>query len=256
MALAAGHDIHSRGCGWGCQRLCYVFALGTSLRAVWRQSTSLEQAAARYVLRNGRPPPRNYQLGWYRFAKRSGCLIHGYEQVRCDFELFYEPARENVLQAHGGPRDADLEPGARLIHSVQANTKDACIAKFKVEDGEVQDEPVAMGRRERRVVEAAEESRIPCAQAGSLKASDAAFFKHAPDVKKRAPRTYGVRHRREALASADFTTDFYPVMSYSEISPSPRVAQTERADGSAAPTTRASRCSIMPAAWPASGSTS
>ncbi|KAJ6606822.1 glycosyl transferase family 90-domain-containing protein [Mycena sp. CBHHK59/15] len=59
-----------------------------------RQSSSLAQAMARYTLRNNRPPPPTYDH-WYEFARRGNCLIDEYAQVERDFEPFYQLAADD-----------------------------------------------------------------------------------------------------------------------------------------------------------------
>ncbi|KAJ6608121.1 glycosyl transferase family 90-domain-containing protein [Mycena sp. CBHHK59/15] len=59
-----------------------------------RQSKTLAQAEARYALRTGRAPPRNYSW-WYEFARERGCLIDEYDQIHRDFEPFYQLAKED-----------------------------------------------------------------------------------------------------------------------------------------------------------------
>ncbi|KAJ7595225.1 glycosyl transferase family 90-domain-containing protein [Mycena floridula] len=59
-----------------------------------RQSTSLAEATARYTLKTGRPPPRNYDL-WFDFARERSCLIDDYDQVERDFEPFYQLAQRD-----------------------------------------------------------------------------------------------------------------------------------------------------------------
>ncbi|KAJ7751902.1 glycosyl transferase family 90-domain-containing protein [Mycena maculata] len=56
-----------------------------------RQSTTLAQASARYSLRTKRPPPPNYDL-WFRFARDRKCLIDEYDQIQRDFKPFYQLA--------------------------------------------------------------------------------------------------------------------------------------------------------------------
>ncbi|KAF7303466.1 CAP10 domain-containing protein [Mycena indigotica] len=59
-----------------------------------RQSSTLTQASARYRLRSGRPPPQNYDK-WFTFAQERGCLIDEYDQIRRDFQPFYQLAEED-----------------------------------------------------------------------------------------------------------------------------------------------------------------
>lgn len=55
-----------------------------------RQSRTVNQARARYTLRNsGREPPDHYDE-WFKFARERRCLIDEYDQVAKDFEPFYQ----------------------------------------------------------------------------------------------------------------------------------------------------------------------
>ncbi|KAJ7114282.1 glycosyl transferase family 90-domain-containing protein [Mycena epipterygia] len=54
-----------------------------------RQSATYEQAAARYSLKTGRPPPRNHDK-WFTFAQAHSCLIDDYDQIYRDFAPFYQ----------------------------------------------------------------------------------------------------------------------------------------------------------------------
>ncbi|KAJ7161122.1 glycosyl transferase family 90-domain-containing protein [Mycena filopes] len=59
-----------------------------------RQSTTYEHAAARYSLKTGRSPPRNYDK-WFNFAQAHGCLIDEYDQIQRDFAPFYDLAERD-----------------------------------------------------------------------------------------------------------------------------------------------------------------
>ncbi|KAF7323933.1 CAP10 domain-containing protein [Mycena kentingensis (nom. inval.)] len=59
-----------------------------------RQSSTLEQAASRYRLQNGRAPPAGY-AEWFEFAREHKCLIDEYAQIARDFEPFYQLADED-----------------------------------------------------------------------------------------------------------------------------------------------------------------
>ncbi|KAJ6584868.1 glycosyl transferase family 90-domain-containing protein [Mycena capillaripes] len=59
-----------------------------------RQSQTLAQAAARYSLKTDRPPPPNFDK-WFAFAQDKKCLIDDYDQIQRDFEPFYQLAAEN-----------------------------------------------------------------------------------------------------------------------------------------------------------------
>ncbi|KAJ6498225.1 glycosyl transferase family 90-domain-containing protein [Mycena vulgaris] len=54
-----------------------------------RQSTTLEQATARYALRTGRAPPLHYAR-WFQFAREKKCLLDEYDQIHRDFKVFYQ----------------------------------------------------------------------------------------------------------------------------------------------------------------------
>ncbi|KAJ7444043.1 glycosyl transferase family 90-domain-containing protein [Mycena latifolia] len=61
-----------------------------------RQSATYEQAAARYSLKTGRPPPRHYDK-WFTFAQAHSCLIDDYDQIHRDFAPFYQLVAEDPL---------------------------------------------------------------------------------------------------------------------------------------------------------------
>ncbi|KAJ7573683.1 glycosyl transferase family 90-domain-containing protein [Mycena floridula] len=86
-----------------------------------RQPTTLAGASARYTLKTGRPPPRNYDQ-WFNFARDRSCLIDEYDQIHRDFEPFYQLAEKDpkffkrmieaaTKQARG--------PGIRMMKSAQ-----------------------------------------------------------------------------------------------------------------------------------------
>lgn len=59
-----------------------------------RQSKTLEQATTRYVLKNNRPPPPGFEK-FFAYAKERNCLIDEYDRVHKDFEPFYQIAETN-----------------------------------------------------------------------------------------------------------------------------------------------------------------
>ncbi|KAJ6607193.1 glycosyl transferase family 90-domain-containing protein [Mycena sp. CBHHK59/15] len=61
-----------------------------------RQSPTLEHAIARYSLKTGRSPPRNYDK-WFKFAQKKSCLIDDYDQIHRDFKPFYQLAEDDPL---------------------------------------------------------------------------------------------------------------------------------------------------------------
>ncbi|KAJ6557366.1 glycosyl transferase family 90-domain-containing protein [Mycena vulgaris] len=72
-----------------------VEAARISLDALFtRQSETLAQAAARYSLKTDRPPPPNFDK-WFAFAREKKCLIDDYDQIQRDFEPFYQLAQDN-----------------------------------------------------------------------------------------------------------------------------------------------------------------
>ncbi|KAJ7033581.1 glycosyl transferase family 90-domain-containing protein [Mycena alexandri] len=91
-----------------------------------RQSTSLEQASARYTLRTGRSPPKYYEE-WFHFAQEKRCLIDEYDRVHRDFEPFYQLAIDNPTLF-----------AARVAHARNRLEGDnAEIARLEIRDGKV-----------------------------------------------------------------------------------------------------------------------
>ncbi|KAJ7147536.1 glycosyl transferase family 90-domain-containing protein [Mycena crocata] len=64
--------------------------------ALARQSRTLAQATARYSLKAGRPPPPNFDK-WFGFAQKNRCLIDDYDQIQRDFEPFYQLATKQPM---------------------------------------------------------------------------------------------------------------------------------------------------------------
>ncbi|KAJ6579675.1 glycosyl transferase family 90-domain-containing protein [Mycena vulgaris] len=165
----------------------------TAIEALYaRQSASLEQAVARYTLKNDRPPPRGYDQ-WYRFAKSRGCLIDEYDQIQRDFEPFYQLAKDDPAFFK-----RMVDRGTQM-----AIAEDMGMKTFKVENGKVAmtddrgssynggwmemlqsmktilpDMNIIINHRDEPRV--AFDASIPHAQAGALNASDAMPFRNAP----------------------------------------------------------------------------
>ncbi|KAJ7043992.1 glycosyl transferase family 90-domain-containing protein [Mycena alexandri] len=59
-----------------------------------RQSQTLAQAEARYSLKTNRPAPPHFDK-WFTFAQEKKCLIDDYNQIQRDLEPFYQLATEN-----------------------------------------------------------------------------------------------------------------------------------------------------------------
>ncbi|KAJ7165693.1 glycosyl transferase family 90-domain-containing protein [Mycena crocata] len=231
-----------------------------------RQSTSLEQAVARYTLKNGRTPPRNYDK-WYQFATNRGCLIDEYDQIQRDFEPFYQLAKEDP-----GFFKRMVDRGTQTVRSysdasiclirvgiTQAITEDMGMKTFKVESGvasmtddrgssynggwmsmlqnmsaSLPDINIVINHRDEPRV--AFDARVPHAQNGALHTSDTTPFRNAPRptskyykdekhcIVPNEPKgfmTYANDANSFLLysASADFTTDLYPILSQSKIYP-------------------------------------
>ncbi|KAJ7636348.1 glycosyl transferase family 90-domain-containing protein [Roridomyces roridus] len=105
------------------------------LRTLWRtspilgtQSKTLGEARARYALRNNRPPPPKYDE-WFRWAKSKGCLIDEYEQVRRDFEPFYQIAEGN--------RTHFREMVWKGVNLISGDERPVGLANITIHDGQV-----------------------------------------------------------------------------------------------------------------------
>ncbi|KAJ7683894.1 hypothetical protein B0H17DRAFT_1181503 [Mycena rosella] len=213
-----------------------------------RQSASLEQAAARYTLKNSRSPPPNYDR-WYRFAKSSGCLIDDYDQVHRDFEPFYQLAKDDpaffkrmvdrgtqmVIAADVGMKTFRVKSGkVKMTDRRGSHYHGGWISILRNMRTMLPDMNLVFNHRdEPRVVF---NPCIPEARAGALNVSDAAPFRNAPRptseyykdeehcLVPNGPKGF-MTYANDASsflsssASADFTTDLYPVLSQSKISP-------------------------------------
>ncbi|KAJ7083389.1 glycosyl transferase family 90-domain-containing protein [Mycena belliarum] len=213
-----------------------------------RQSSSLEQAVARYSLRNNRPPPKMYSE-WYSFARKRSCLIDDYNQISRDFEPFYQLAQDDptyfkkmvdassikVKKNGRGMKTGIFARGKFSFTDDQGTlyTGDwprtfARFASF-MPDMSV----VLNGRDEPRVI-------FNYRQAGmrlkALNVSDATPFEHSPHptasffkedmhclIPNRDIGFTGLANDASAFmlysSSTEFTTDLYPVMSMTKISP-------------------------------------
>ncbi|KAJ6625152.1 glycosyl transferase family 90-domain-containing protein [Mycena sp. CBHHK59/15] len=98
-----------------------------SIEALYaRQSQTLEQAIARYSLKNDRAPPPNFDK-WFKFAQEKKCLIDDYDQIHRDFEPFYQLAKDDPAHFQ---RMIDLGRNLMLEDSKG-------LATIKIENGEV-----------------------------------------------------------------------------------------------------------------------
>ncbi|KAJ7155278.1 glycosyl transferase family 90-domain-containing protein [Mycena filopes] len=212
-----------------------------------RQSTTLEQASARYSLRTGRAPPDRY-AEWFDFARERRCLIDDYERIQRDFEPFHQLAAEDPAWF------ADRVRHAR--ERLQPDNAD--IATMQIRDGEVNMEGATPywwywpdtiehvsahlpnmtflmnGRDEPRV---AFNYRAPSALTYALSLDDstpfkiephptAEFFAHQSGCQSVPMSEDGFLESANgdsgfliSSARPGFTTDLYPMLSMTKISP-------------------------------------
>ncbi|KAJ7605071.1 glycosyl transferase family 90-domain-containing protein [Mycena polygramma] len=213
-----------------------------------RQSSTLEQARARYSLRNNRAPPPTYDK-WFEFARENKCLIDEYRQIQRDFEPFYQLAKDDPAYFK-----KMVEKG---VPQVQEDGRGMTTGVF--EDGEfsfTDEQPtlytgdwgrtfgrfgsfmpnmsvILNGRDEPRVVF---NYRLPDTKPKALNASDPTPFRHRPHptasyfkdemkcvVPNRPKGFTDLANDASAFmmfaSSTDFTTDLFPVMSMTKISP-------------------------------------
>ncbi|KAJ7631606.1 glycosyl transferase family 90-domain-containing protein [Mycena polygramma] len=213
-----------------------------------RQSSTLEQARARYSLRNNRAPPPTYDK-WFEFARENKCLIDEYRQIQRDFEPFYQLAKDDPAYFK-----KMVEKG---VPQVQEDGRGMTTGVF--EDGKfsfTDEQPtlytgdwgrtfgrfgsfmpnmsvILNGRDEPRVVF---NYRLPDTKPKALNASDPTPFRHRPHptasyfkdemkcvVPNRPKGFTDLANDASAFmmfaSSTDFTTDLFPVMSMTKISP-------------------------------------
>ncbi|KAJ6479182.1 glycosyl transferase family 90-domain-containing protein [Mycena vitilis] len=213
-----------------------------------RQSSTLEQARARYSLRNNRAPPPTYDK-WFEFARENKCLIDEYRQIQRDFEPFYQLAKDEPAYFK-----KMVEKG---VPQVQEDGRGMTTGAF--EDGKfsfTDEQPtlytgdwgrtfgrfgsfmpnmsvILNGRDEPRVVF---NYRLPDTKPKALNASDPTPFRHRPHptasyfkdemkcvVPNRPKGFTDLANDASAFmlfaSSTDFTTDLFPVMSMTKISP-------------------------------------
>ncbi|KAJ7254365.1 glycosyl transferase family 90-domain-containing protein [Mycena haematopus] len=231
----------------------------SSLDAVLeRQSTTLDEAVARYTLKAGRPPPPNFDR-WFEFARENKCLIDDYDQIQRDFEPFYQLAVD-----HPTYFQAMIEKGQAMILQetaglTQKKQQAVGLTAIRIQDGKLRmppysgtafatDLPFSLkkiafllpdmefllnGRDEPRVVfnsrELGARERAP-----NLKDSNpfhlaphptADFFRNQSGCNllgkangfayDESPNIAFIR----SSSSADFTTDLWPLLSMTKISP-------------------------------------
>ncbi|KAJ7366757.1 glycosyl transferase family 90-domain-containing protein [Mycena albidolilacea] len=230
----------------------------SSLDAVLdRQSTTLDEAVARYSLKAARPPPPNFDQ-WFLFAQKNKCLIDDYDQIQRDFEPFYQLAID-----HPAYFQTMIEKGQAMILEETAglNRKQqeaVGMTAIRIKDGELQMPPYSgtafakdlpyhlrkiafllpdvefllNGRDEPRVVFNSRELGAR-ARASSLEDSNpfhitpyptAEFFRNQSGCNLLSKT--GFPHDESpniaflrSSSSSDFTTDLWPLLSMTKLSP-------------------------------------
>ncbi|KAF8169044.1 glycosyl transferase family 90-domain-containing protein [Mycena galopus ATCC 62051] len=213
-----------------------------------RQSGSLGQAVARYVLRNGRQPPRNYDK-WYTFAKSKECLIDEYDQIHRDFEPFYQVARKDpeffkkmvdrgtelAINEDMGLKTIQVKGGvAETTDSHSSNYDGGWMIMLQNIAAFLPDLNLVLNHRDEPRV--AFDARVPNTEDVATVVDDPAPFRNQP-----RPTSKFYTDQKHCLvpnaekgfmeyanndnsflmysASADFTTDLYPVLGQTKIDP-------------------------------------
>ncbi|KAF7366902.1 CAP10 domain-containing protein [Mycena sanguinolenta] len=213
-----------------------------------RQSQTLEQATARYTLHAGRSPPKNFDK-WFEWAKEKKCLIDEYDQIHRDFVPWYQLAernpthfqrmvdagRELMLRDPKGMATIKISNGEVHMPSYTGSAFDGdwknTLKKFAhiLPDMEFlingRDEPrVVFNTRDPAMMKDAMELKdstpfhiapVPtsdffrnCSGCGTLNTPDGTTLDAIEDVAF-------IR----SSSSADFTTDLWPIMSMTKITP-------------------------------------
>ncbi|KAJ7277520.1 hypothetical protein C8J57DRAFT_1582126 [Mycena rebaudengoi] len=215
------------------------------------QSMSLAQAAARYTLRSARAPPPNYAR-WYDFAAERRCLIDEYDNVHRDFEPFYQLAHadrgffrrmvEKAVQMvgfvycykyrvsyQGRPR-AEGVPGVVCMLDERGSAyNDGWMKTLGELAPLIPDTTLLLNHRDepRVAFDPSVPARaVPLQHAihSALNASDDTPFLHSPKPTAKYYKDEGhcvVPNEPKGFttASADFSTDSYPVLSQAKIRP-------------------------------------
>ncbi|KAJ7146399.1 glycosyl transferase family 90-domain-containing protein [Mycena epipterygia] len=213
-----------------------------------RQSSTLEQAIARYSLRNKRPPPPMYDE-WYRFAREHSCLIDDYNQISRDFEPFYQLARDDPtyfskmvaagsvkVKRDGNGMKTGMFSGGKFSFTDDQGTlyTDDWPRTFERFASFMPNMSIMLnGRDEPRVLF---DYRQPNTQPKALNVSDLTPFEHSPHptasfykdemhcfIPNRPKGFTGLANDASAFmlysSSTQFTTDLYPMLSMTKISP-------------------------------------
>ncbi|KAJ7907180.1 glycosyl transferase family 90-domain-containing protein [Mycena leptocephala] len=213
-----------------------------------RQSYDLEQAVARYVLRNERSPPKKYDQ-WFAFAKDHGCLIDEYDQIARDFAPFYQLAKQDpkffkkmvergsklAIAENLGIKTFKVKGGVPSMTDDRASNYDGgWMLMLRNISASLPNINLVINHRDEPRV--AFDARVPLAQNGALELKDTVPFLNQPrptskfytDEKHclfpntdKGFLTYANDDNSFLMysASADFTTDLYPVLSQTKIYP-------------------------------------
>ncbi|KAJ7212235.1 glycosyl transferase family 90-domain-containing protein [Mycena pura] len=233
-----------------------VASAESSLNALLaRQSQTLTQAEARYSLTAGRLPPPNFDK-WFSFAKEKNCLIDEYVQIYRDFEPFYRLAIDqplhfqNTIEKGKAMETKGLKPkkqeavgmmaiafkdGVLKMPSYRGTTYATDLPRtltrfaFLLPDLEFllngRDEPrVVFNVRDRGAQERAAETKDPHPFHNAPN-STSAFFKIQSGCNITSKANGFVTDESDhisfllASSSSDFTTDFWPLLSMTKLSP-------------------------------------
>ncbi|KAJ7250167.1 glycosyl transferase family 90-domain-containing protein [Mycena haematopus] len=190
-----------------------------------RQSKNIKQARARYILKNNRLPPPNFEK-WFNFARSNRCLIDEYDQIHRDFEPFYQ-----MLQENSSHFQDMIRIGRDLVLSESRPTGLTTIA---IKDGKLSFlhllpdmEVLVNGNDEPRVVF---NIKDPGARLKANKITDVEPFRISPVYTWEffahhsgcsvvpSERGFGGTIISSS-SSSGFSTDFWPMLSFTKISP-------------------------------------
>ncbi|KAJ7085334.1 glycosyl transferase family 90-domain-containing protein [Mycena crocata] len=213
-----------------------------------RQSHNLEQASSRYTLKSGHAPPPNYDK-WFQFAQENKCLIDEYDRVHRDFQPFYQLARDHpehfqtmvdsgrelMLDDSRGMTTIRIRHGEVQLPEYAGTPFDADLQSIVQNFAYVLPdmEFLLNGRDEPRV---AFNVLAPSAQEDTMRVRDPDPFRISPvptaDFFKKqsgcdvlsGPSGFGsnpidVVAFLRSSSTSDFTTDLWPLLSMTKISP-------------------------------------
>ncbi|KAJ7600402.1 glycosyl transferase family 90-domain-containing protein [Mycena floridula] len=213
-----------------------------------RQSVTLEEASARYSLKTNRPPPKNYDR-WFKFAREKKCLIDEYDQIHRDFAPFYQMVNKDPQFFA-----KRMELAAEIVRKEGIGMKTAQIRNGRYSETDSQgtsynnDWRVTMGRFSHIlpdmnfILNGRDEPRVLFdyrkldVMDQAFKVSDSTPFKHEPKPTSKVFKdqqmcifpndpigfTSPVNDANGFLidsTSSDFTTDFFPMLSMTRITP-------------------------------------